>query len=410
MRPRPSLRLSVGSSALAGAAVSLASLGCAGEPGPVGSGVDGLGEASGEIVGGGAAAGDPAVVALTVQGQPFCTGTLVSPFTVVAAAHCIHPEVVGFPVEMVSVFFGQQVGQGGTYIDVVDGQYHPAWSQSGAGDYDVAVLRLAQPAEVAPIPMISGSLGSGFLGETVRLVGFGVTGPEQGGGGLKRETTATVADLYENQFVFYEVGQGTCNGDSGGPAFASAGTEEVLVGIHSLSDCESFGVDERVDSHRDDFILPYIANDPVPTCATDGFCASGCPDVDLDCPCAADGFCPMACTNVASDPDCDPACAQNGDCVQGCPNPDPDCAASCSANGVCEEGCASDPDCDPCAAGGCGGSPTGGDDDDGGGDAVDSDGGCSVSDDPHPPSNVPGALSILALALGLIRRSQRTRG
>ncbi|MCA9617738.1 MAG: trypsin-like serine protease [Myxococcales bacterium] len=326
--------------------------------------VDGVGEeamASDEaaIVGGSIDNGDPAVVALTVQGQAFCTGTLVTPTVVVSAAHCIHPDIGVSPPTAISVYFGTGTS-GGTLIPVVEGQYHPSWSLNGGnGDNDISVLRLAQAAPTTPIPMMTGSLTQSFVGQTVRMIGFGIT---QAGGqdsGIKRQTTIVVGELYPKQWAFPENGTGTCNGDSGGTALANFGQGEVLVGIHTLSDCTNYGVDERIDVHRTSFIDPFIGNEPQPTCAADGLCAANCGEPDPDCPCAADGFCTAACPNVASDPDCDPACAQNGVCVEvGCPVPDPDCGPNCVADGLCDPGCAfgEDPDCqDPCAGGACGG-------------------------------------------------------
>ena len=58
----------------------------------------------------------------------------------------------------------------------------------------------------------------------------------------------------QTQFSYREPGQNTCNGDSGGPAFADNGNGELLVaGVTSYGDfgCHDFGVDTRVDAYLD---------------------------------------------------------------------------------------------------------------------------------------------------------------
>ena len=54
-----------------------------------------LGAAGSAIVGGAEDAEHPAVVALTFQGQAFCSGALIAPTVVLTAAHCLHEDFVG---------------------------------------------------------------------------------------------------------------------------------------------------------------------------------------------------------------------------------------------------------------------------------------------------------------------------
>ncbi len=292
---------------------------------------------------------DDAVVALLGWGQPFCTGTVVSPTVVLTAAHCLHPDMGVPPISQIEVFFGSNVWSGGTTIDAVEGEYHPSWSiNDPQGDYDVGVLRLASTAPAGPVPLGTQAFSPSTVGEPVRLVGFGVTYSGGNDAGIKREGSSYVDDYSSLQFTMPLSPSGTCSGDSGGAALMTEGGLEVVAGIHSMSDCQSIAIDERVDAHVNSFINPFIGADPVPDCGADGLCASNCPDVDPDCPCAQDGFCTDACLNASLDQDCLPACAADGTCMPGCPEPDPDCDDEpCQADGYCDPSCDAAPDCPP---------------------------------------------------------------
>src|SRR5689334_3949150 len=78
------------------------------------SGEEEIGFATEEIVNGSPDSGHPATVALTTQGFPFCSGTLVTPTVVVTAAHCIDPNNGVPPVDEIEIFFGNDAFQGGT--------------------------------------------------------------------------------------------------------------------------------------------------------------------------------------------------------------------------------------------------------------------------------------------------------
>jgi MYXO-CTERM domain-containing protein len=345
------------------------------------------------IVNGQIDTGHPATVALTVQGQSFCSGTLVTPTVVVTAAHCITPEIGSPPWEIVEVFFGTSVSEGGTFIALDDGLAHPGFDATLEDpDDDIAVLRLESPAPVAPVPMADLPPN----GTPLTLVGFGITQSGAQDGGTKRVATATILERYGKVFGMEVAPSGTCSGDSGGTALWNDGGVEKLVGVHTRSDCASFMLNEVVDSHLLDFVQPFI--DAGASCGEDGACAADCASVDPDCPCADDGFCTGACADIASDPDCDPLCAAEGMCAANCPAPDPDCPI-CADDGECNAACEADPDCEVAEGGGGSGTGGGGPDSDQGDDA-----GCGCSTPDRSASH--GAWALLGLAL-IFRRRRR---
>src|SRR5687767_5504917 len=185
--------------------------------------------------------GDPAVVAL--MGQDLCTGTLIHSRVVVTAAHCIGAESPD------GVFFGTDVREGGTTIDVIERVTHPSWNPDTL-EYDVALLLLAEPAEARPVLLSDVPLDSDDTLRQVRLVGFGDTGPANDERGTKREAVSFVTQVDATEFQYGGTAVQTCFGDSGGPAFLTFDGDEALAGVTSYGDpeCAVFGAAVRVDA------------------------------------------------------------------------------------------------------------------------------------------------------------------
>ena len=365
--------------------------------------------------------GDPAVVALMVFGSSFCSGTLIAPRVVLTAAHCLPPT--GSNVSQLSVFFGSDTSGPGDQISAVDAWRNPFWNDDSLY-YDVGLLRLSEDAPVEP--MAWHAEGDAYdLGDPARIVGFGIIGENQGGGGLKRQGTATVDDLDPHIMILTGNPSGTCSGDSGGATIMDLQGVDTLVGVHSRADCVGLSIEMRTDRYASD-IEEFIGH---PACAENGQCALNCPFPDPDCPCANDGFCTDACEDLSTDPDCpeecveddfcdatcdadpdcpciaddvcdatcisDPDCGCGADdfCASGCATPDPDCSepVECGADGFCDPSCAVDPDCDEQTP------PTA--------NGAQSTGGCAMG---AAPSTPVARLFLLALAIVALRRRQRS--
>ncbi len=198
------------------------------------------------IVNGQETADYPATGMLLQQGQPFCTGTVVGPRTVVTAAHCVENQ----DPSQISFGFGPSAGQIEAELKVALAVTHPEWDSQQLAN-DIAVITLGEDAPVEPIPL-NKSMDDSWIGRKVTLVGYGVSdGPSQTGAGIKREVTVTI-DQLEPTTLHYTTtnGQTACNGDSGGPAYADEGGELVIAGITSYGDqnCKEYGVYTRVDA------------------------------------------------------------------------------------------------------------------------------------------------------------------
>jgi secreted trypsin-like serine protease len=188
---------------------------------------------------------DPGVVALLSGGKVFCTGFLVTSTVVVTAAHCVAP---GPPDQ---VYFGVKPGsKKGTYIAVSDSKVHPDFDEDTLAN-DIAVLGLASKAPVAPIPILTTAFDSSFKGMGIRLVGFGVATAGDDTTLRKRSGTTTIASFTDEDFRFKPSPSQTCNGDSGGPALATIGDKEAVIGIASSgdSDCTTYGRHLRIDTN-----------------------------------------------------------------------------------------------------------------------------------------------------------------
>lgn len=216
------------------------------------------------IVGGVIEGRFPAVGALVIEGEWFCSGTVIAPRLVLTAAHCLEGLSPEDPVEF---FVGPDANRlsSGRTIPAASAHAHPDYLVDDR--YDIGVLVLARDAGVTPIPARFAPLTDAVLGKTALFVGYGVTSAT-GDGGEKRSVEIPI-NVLDDFFVGYDqvVGKNTCSGDSGGPALMDLGHGLEVVGVTSYGDaeCAFDGYNTRTDvfaSWIGDFLEGQVPPDP----------------------------------------------------------------------------------------------------------------------------------------------------
>src|SRR5688572_11820879 len=144
-----------------------------------------VGSAEQPILGGTAATVGQFPTVVAVLNNGLCTGTLIDREWVLTAAHCIHPQVLGFGSQAevtnaTSVLLDStNVFQGGSaQIGAAATIPNPGFSLSGLGDDDIGLIRLQTPVtnrQPSPINRINADAPAGIH---VTQVGFGVTDPD----------------------------------------------------------------------------------------------------------------------------------------------------------------------------------------------------------------------------------------
>lgn len=282
------------------------------------------------IVGGTPTAGDLDVFLLSLQANngrgTLCSATLIAPRTLLTAAHCLDPSMLGgtsLTIFAANVPTEAEVRPGVNTVQVVETRLHPSWNPAAGLAGDLALALLAAPPAIAPKPWNALPL-EGLGGQAVRAVGYGASGPDAGLG-TKRTVDLSIRQLTAELISLGNfVDRGICHGDSGGPSFHTFGDGvERLVGVHSFTRTEDCldGADTRVDANAP-FLLQWLA-EKEDACGPNLVCAvSGCPAPDPDCVPLGE-----ACQTVFQ--------CQGRRCVDDPQHPAPYCSQACSTDGDC---------------------------------------------------------------------------
>jgi secreted trypsin-like serine protease len=194
----------------------------------------------------------------TASKRTFCSGVLVADDIVLTAAHCV--ARIDFDV---SVTRGVVVSRSKAFRVrniVIHAEYNEAnmyslYPQTPTNDLAALYLDSPIPLTKSDMEILKSSLApqsddnSLSLGDTITLVGYGITSAEtREGAGRLRSVESSIVDLNNDagEFTFGgHPGKSACSIDSGGPAFVTSNTSEIkLVGISSRGtrDCLENGV------------------------------------------------------------------------------------------------------------------------------------------------------------------------
>ncbi len=203
------------------------------------------------VVNGKTDSGHLAVGALISGGNSTCTATLVGKHTVVTAAHCVMTSTKPYKLKSpVNLYLGGYPS-GGTKYTAYKVITHPSYD--GGNKSDLAVIILGKDVTTITPQIISSTPPK--AGETIVMVGYGLIGEKKGSFGTKRMATNTISSVSAS--TYYIKGSSgfhgnICNGDSGGPSFASRNGKDVCSGVHSTKTnyCGYAATDMRVDAFR----------------------------------------------------------------------------------------------------------------------------------------------------------------
>ncbi|MDE1465479.1 serine protease [Spartinivicinus poritis] len=220
------------------------------------------------IVGGSptSAAASPYQAMLLMNGQQGCGGTLIDPYWVLTAAHCIDQANI----------YNLTVRVGATRVSTKEGQtipvsqiiIHPYWmgAQNIRSGWDIGLLRLSYPADSrytpAKLPTDEVMNNTASVGQSGTVSGWGAT---YHGGRGSDQLLAAQLQVISNQACQQQLNfpvpnsaicagysyPSACNGDSGGPFVTSYKGNVYSIGTVSWGErCASTSVFTKTHSYN----------------------------------------------------------------------------------------------------------------------------------------------------------------
>lgn len=220
-----------------------------------------------------------------------CAGSLISPDTVVTAAHCLTEQTAAglalIPPRRLTIAAGDvnlNVGFAGERLAVRRVRLHPDYDPATLAA-DVAVLQLADDAAEAPVALVApGQEDVWSAGATATVMGWGFQGNGRPQSDVllaartpiigDRECDTAYGSDYQSATMVcagdLATGSAACDGnqgEDGGPLIVDDHGSPLLVGLTSWSDYCGVplypGVYARLAASRD-FLEPYLDPDTAP--------------------------------------------------------------------------------------------------------------------------------------------------
>jgi secreted trypsin-like serine protease len=183
----------------------------------------------------------PHVVLIIGSGGTSCTGSAIARDLVLTAAHCALP---GADYKLVEFDAQRQP----TFRDVAQVARHPGFDlRTLLGHHataDVALLKLTAPLAGTFVPAALASPRLVAVGDSLVVVGYGVTvrGDGRTGGTMRTASLAVTGQpgslqirLVDPTTANQRAGLGACTGDSGAPVFDPSDGRTGIIGVVSWS-------------------------------------------------------------------------------------------------------------------------------------------------------------------------------
>jgi secreted trypsin-like serine protease len=219
------------------------------------------------IIGGSRDTADPAVM-LLVSWPPdqsasyTCTASLIAPSLLLTAAHCV--DAANHPNHDFGVYPGDDASGFATLAQLIPQlaavsavHPHPQYDPLPPFTADIAVVELAAPLAVTPLPF---ARQAPSVGAAARIVGYGQTQYGTYNAAKYQALTSVASVPAGDTVVVGDAQHRSCVGDSGGPALVN----DTVIGVDSYTD--TTGCTEPAHYRRSDlylsFIDPYLPSMP----------------------------------------------------------------------------------------------------------------------------------------------------
>ena len=192
------------------------------------------------------------------------TATLIHPRVLLTAGHFTFFGTQGVPPFLrLVVSFSPTALEESTWISIDQGAgtqvVHPSFPADGIDDVDglpepgvadVGLIFLDAPiTNLMPAKLAQEPMKHRDIGDRMRVVGYGLTGPEESLDGFRRIGSSTLGALLDKNWASFNLDPvKICYGDSGAPTFYEG--RIVAIASDGAADCASADWRARVDTHE----------------------------------------------------------------------------------------------------------------------------------------------------------------